>query len=624
MFWTKVLSRSAVMLFLLLITSMLFFPAAVKAYAESAVPVIRVSGADRYATAAAISREGWKESEYILLSTGEGDDKFADALAGSPLSFALNAPMLLTATDKLSFSAQEEIIRLKAKKAVLLGGSSVVSDNVERKLMDMGLTTERLWGDNRILTAIRIADKMRDLRPFTKVFLTSGEEFQYAMMIAPFASKNGIPVLFTEKDALNSQVAESFAKWGVNEVHIIGNTNVISQQVEDSLKGMNLSVSRVSGTDISDTNVKVINTYSMDLSHIALARNDIFADGLAGASFAAIKNMPVLLTGSTSAPSPVSGFITSSAFESAYVFGGPGAVSDYIIPLIRKGDLGTAVFGNTPGCINSGGLVVEKDGWIYYHNVSQGGKLYKVKADGTGKTEICSDTAANINVIGDRIYYINLNDNSKIYMIRTDGTGKIKINDDESWNVSVIDNWIYYINMSDNGRIYKIASDGSNRFKLNDTNSRYMNVNLDNIYYVNPDDARAIYRIQTNSPTVVHKLLNIYAWDINVCEGWIYFSNDKEDNSLYAVNYEGTKINRLSDDSAFDIQVLGDTIYYSNASDNDKLYKIKADGTGRAKVYDGSAYLISIAGDWIYFFKDKEAAKLYKIKLDGTGLAEVD
>lgn len=621
---TKKSSRAFIASFLLLSLSTLMLPVTSKAYAADTVPVLRISGTDRYDTAAAVSREGWMTSQYILLSTGEGDDKFADALAGSPLSYALNAPVLLTSTDELSYSTQDEIIRLKAKKAVLLGGSSVVSDNVEKALQNMGMTTERLWGDNRNLTALKIAEKLRTYKPFSKVFLTSGEEFQYAMMIAPFASRNGIPVLFTEKDALNAQVAESLKNWGVNEVHIIGNTNVISRSVEDSLKKIAVSVSRVSGTDIGDTNVKVINAYKMDVSHIAIARNDLFADGLAGASFAAIKNMPVLLTGPTSAPPPISGFIGSSAFESAYIFGGSGAVSDYAITLIRKGDTNSAVLGNTVGNINSGGLAAEKNGWVYYHNVKEGGKLYKVKVDGTEKTEVCSDIPANINVIEDRIYYSNLNDSSKIYMIRTDGTRRIKINDDESFNVTVADNWIYYTNASDGGHIYKIAADGSGRLKLNDSNSKYMNVKWDNIYYVNADDGRVLNRMQINQPSVFHKLENIYAGGINVYDGWIYFSNHKENNNLYAVNYENTVMKKLSGDSVFDIQVLEDTIYYSNASDGDKLYKIKTNGADRTKIYDGSAYLISIAGDWIYFFKDKEAAKLFKIKLDGTGLVEVD
>lgn len=622
--WIKKISKAFIVSFLLLLISALMLPITSKAYAKDAVPVYRISGADRYGTAAAISREGWIESQYILLSTGEGDDKFADALAGSPLSYDLNAPVLLTTTDELDYSTQNEIIRLKAKKAVLLGGSGVVSDNVEKTLQNMGMTTERLWGDDRNLTALKIAEKMRASKPFTKVFLTSGEEFQYAMMIAPFASRNGIPVLFTEKDALNAQVAESLKKWGVSEVHIIGNTNVISQSVEDSLKKITGSVSRVSGTDIGDTNVNVVNTYKMDLSHIALARNDIFADGLAGTSFAAIKNMPVLLTGPASAPPSISSFIESSAFESAYIFGGFGAVSDYAITLIRKGVTNSPILGNTGGNINSGGLAALKDGWIYYHNVREGGKLYKVKVDGTGKTEICSDIPANINVIGDCIYYTNLSDSSKIYVIRTDGTRKCKINDDESWNVTVVDNWLYYTNASDGGRIYKISTGGSGRLKLNDMSSKYMNVKWDNIYYVNADDGRVLNWMQINQPLAFHKLENIYAWGVNVYDGWIYFSNDKENNSLYAVNYEGTITKKLCDDSAFDIQVLGDTIYYSNASDGDKLYKIKTNAADRAKIYDGSTYLLNIAGDWIYFFKDKEAAKLFKIKLDGTGLAEVD
>lgn len=617
------LSRVTVISFLLLLITSFISPAAVKAYTKNIVPVLRISGADRYATAAAVSREGWNKSEYILLATGEGTDKFSDALAGSTLSYALNAPVLLTTPDKLSYSTQNEIVRLKAKKAVILGGSSVVSDNVEKKLRSMGLETERLWGYDRNLTAIRIAEKLRSIKYFSEVFLTSGDEFQYAMMIAPYASRNGKPVLFTEKDALNPQVKDFLLKWGVDEVHIIGNTTVISQAVEDSLENMKIAVSRVSGMDAADTNIKVINTYKMDLSHIALARNDVFADGLAGVSFAALKNIPILLTGAASAPQYVSNFLENSSSDSAYIFGGFGAVSDYIITLIRKGDSVSHIKGNTIGNINSGGLAITKDGWTYYNNVNEGGKLYKARIDGTEKTELCSDIPAHINVIEDRIYYTNLSDNSKIYMIRTDGTRKTKINDDDSWNITVCDNWIYYINLSDGGYIYKISTDGAGKQKLNDCNSKYMSVTDDYIYYANADDDHMLNSMEIGNPSIVHKYANIFTLGLDSDNSWIYFSNSKDNFRLYAANPEGTEIRKLSDDSAFDIQVLGDTIFYSNASDGDKLYKIKTDGTGRTVVYGGSTYLLNTAGDWIYFFKDKEGTKLYKIMLDGTGLMEV-
>ena len=618
----KILIKTFCLLFILISISTLILFCPFQAYAKDPVPVLRLSGADRYQTAVAISMEGWKTSQYIVLASGDGDDKFADALAGSPISYTLNAPILLTATNELSVSTKGEIIRLNAKNAILLGGTGVISDNVEIQLKSMGIQVERLWGQDRYDTSVKIAEKVRSTKPFSKIFLTSGEEFQYAMMIAPFASKNSIPILFLQKSSLNGLVADAITKWGIFEADIIGNTNIISQSVEDSLKNMGLKVNRVYGSNISETNINIINTYKMDTSHVAVARDDIFADGLAGAPLAAIKNMPIILTGQASTNPDISDFLSKCSLEYAYVLGGVGGVSDYIIPLIRKGIQDSKVLGNTSGNINRGGLATSKDEWIYYQNAGQGGKLYKIKTDGTGSTAVCSDTPFYINVVQDWIYYTNAADSSKIYKIRTDGTCRTKLNNDESCNTTVIDNWIYYINYSDSGRLYKIAIDGSCKTKLNDNNSKYLNVKWDFIYYVNADDGYSINRIKPDNPSTTEQLKNVYAGDMSITNEFIYFSNKKDSNSLYKININGTGLAKLCTDTAYDLQVTGDWIYYSNASNGDKLCKIKTDGTSKTILYDGSAYLLYIVGDWIYFLHDKQGLTIYKIKNDGTSLEE--
>jgi putative cell wall-binding protein len=51
----------------------------------------------------------------VVIATGKGDDKFADALAGTPIAYVLDAPMLFTTTDGLDAGTHDEIIRLNAK-----------------------------------------------------------------------------------------------------------------------------------------------------------------------------------------------------------------------------------------------------------------------------------------------------------------------------------------------------------------------------------------------------------------------------------------------------------------------------------------------------------------------------
>ena len=90
---------------------------------------VRLSGADRYATAADVSRTLWPVAdtvETVYLASGEG---FADALAIGPSTYA-DGPLLLTRRDELPAATVEEMQRLAPCYVVVVGGTAAISDAV--------------------------------------------------------------------------------------------------------------------------------------------------------------------------------------------------------------------------------------------------------------------------------------------------------------------------------------------------------------------------------------------------------------------------------------------------------------------------------------------------------------
>ncbi|MBT2692559.1 cell wall-binding repeat-containing protein [Bacillus sp. ISL-55] len=85
---------------------------------------LRISGKNRFDTAVQISQTGFDKSETVILSTAYN---FPDALAGGPLAYKYDAPILLTSKDTLGEATKSEILRLKAKKAIILGSKGVIS-----------------------------------------------------------------------------------------------------------------------------------------------------------------------------------------------------------------------------------------------------------------------------------------------------------------------------------------------------------------------------------------------------------------------------------------------------------------------------------------------------------------
>lgn len=57
------------------------------------------------------------------------------------------------------------------------------------------------------------------------------------------------------------------------------------------------------------------------------------------------------------------------------------------------------------------------------------GFLYKIKTDGTEKSQLNCDVSTDINVVGDWVFYMTSNDysGSVLYKIRTDGTERQKV-----------------------------------------------------------------------------------------------------------------------------------------------------------------------------------------------------
>gem|GEM_PF-1310233 len=67
------------------------------------------------------------------------------------------------------------------------------------------------------------------------------------------------------------------------------------------------------------------------------------------------------------------------------------------------------------------------NGWIYYSDRDNGGKLCKIRADGTGTTRLNDQPSGNLNLVGDWVYYRS---DGKLFRIKTNGTGKSRLNPD--------------------------------------------------------------------------------------------------------------------------------------------------------------------------------------------------
>jgi putative cell wall-binding protein len=93
----------------------------------------RVSGIDRYATAAAIAATYEPGVATALATTGL---KFPDALAGVPLAAAASSPILLVA-DRVQPDVEERLLAMAPRRITVLGGTAAVSQAVADSLQEL-------------------------------------------------------------------------------------------------------------------------------------------------------------------------------------------------------------------------------------------------------------------------------------------------------------------------------------------------------------------------------------------------------------------------------------------------------------------------------------------------------
>ncbi|MHC6179754.1 cell wall-binding repeat-containing protein [Clostridium sp. JNZ X4-2] len=268
----------------------------IKASASEVTPeVTRLSGQDRYETSANISKNNWKASENVVLSSGQGDDKFADALAGTALAYEINSPMLLTNTDYIPEVISNEIKRLNAKNIYLLGGTGVIDSSVESDLKNQGYNVIRLSGQSRYETAAKIGEEAGKYKSITGAFLTTGYKFQYAMAASPYVGKENAIILFTDGNSLNPITKDIINKLNINKVTIMGGDDVVSPSIDNQLKNMGVIVERIGGNMPEDFAANVLSSLGKDITGLAVANDRTFADSLSGSVVAAENNLGMAL-----------------------------------------------------------------------------------------------------------------------------------------------------------------------------------------------------------------------------------------------------------------------------------------------------------------------------------------
>ncbi|UNX55740.1 cell wall-binding repeat-containing protein [Georgenia sp. TF02-10] len=188
--------------------------------------VTRLAGADRYATAAQVARNGWAGTAgTVVLTSG---DTYADALTGGAAAAVQGAPILLTARDGLPAATRSEIARLRPGRVVLVGGPGAIAEGTLQQVAAAapGATIERVAGRDRYATAAAVTARFWPKGAGTAYFAAGGD-FADAVSAVPAAGDAKAPLLLARTTCLDAPTSAALTALKARVKVVVGGTGVV-------------------------------------------------------------------------------------------------------------------------------------------------------------------------------------------------------------------------------------------------------------------------------------------------------------------------------------------------------------------------------------------------------------
>jgi hypothetical protein len=202
------------------------------------VTVRRVSGSNRFGTAAAVAKELPVPSTVYLT---EGDHPhpargWPDALSVGPLAATEGHPILLATKDSLPVETAKALEGLGTTGVSVAGGPGAISDAVIEQIEDLGIDVRRMAGSTRYGTSSVIARAAQQARMTShRLFYASGANWPDALAAGAAIAVNGGTLLLTPpSDFLAASDVVRFTREHsreVADVTVLGGPNTVNDTV---------------------------------------------------------------------------------------------------------------------------------------------------------------------------------------------------------------------------------------------------------------------------------------------------------------------------------------------------------------------------------------------------------
>jgi putative cell wall-binding protein len=311
--------------------------------------IVELSGAARIDTAILTAKEAFPSGANTAIVAYS--QNFPDALTVTTVAGLKAAPILLNDTASLSPAVKQALIDLNVKDIIIVGGTSVLSNNVQDELetaLGGASHVTRLSGADRFATNLAIYDYVKTnggIKNSTVAIVASGNTYPDALSVSPFAVSGVNPLFLTNNGELNDAAKTALSAGGFRSVVVVGGTAAVSATTQTWLENSfgASAVKRLGGDDRYETSQRIAKWlideasvgYTWDASSIATGTD--FPDALAGSVLAARVKAPILLVKEGSSIAIDEMIANKATVTKIHYLGGTSAVSQTIRSYVSAG-----------------------------------------------------------------------------------------------------------------------------------------------------------------------------------------------------------------------------------------------------------------------------------------------
>lgn len=198
--------------------------AVVKQLKSDGIDVKRLSGMDRYETAAKIA-EQFGTSEKAIVVSGLN---FPDALSVASYAGTDGTPILLTRNNAVPNATKAALVKLGVENTLVIGGTGAVSEKAASELPN----SFRIRGSNRYETSLEVAKYFGS--PTDTVYVATGKGFADALAGGALAAKQNTGV-YLVGNSVPAELGEYLQKNGVEYAKVIGGSGAVSNDIMKQL-----------------------------------------------------------------------------------------------------------------------------------------------------------------------------------------------------------------------------------------------------------------------------------------------------------------------------------------------------------------------------------------------------